>query len=342
MILVLLTGAALVIRQLGGFVRLLAKARSHGASPWGLAARLLLLSAATVTLLFVVRWHPKLSAPAVVQSASGGEIRAGCPGFVTALSVIPGQSVQAGDPLALLENVEQTGKLRQTEIDATKSRLRRDQFQATENIAGFLAECHNLAGLERKVAELRTYVASLTLKAPRAGIVLGRDLEALTGTWVEPGQLLMLVGDPSEKELVVLAPQNEMEVFQQARTQGRTAFFAARGRSGSHPVQISQASPSATLNVLHFGLITPFGGPLAVRQSQESRPSLANPAAGFELVKPHFELRAVLDPLASRTLTDGETGRITITRSEQLSLGEILGTAAGRWFDRLVDQAKLQ
>ncbi|MCC6881849.1 MAG: hypothetical protein WBE58_24750 [Verrucomicrobiales bacterium] len=346
LVLALVAGSAILVRGIGGFVRLLTKARSQGASPWALGARLALLSLLVVSLLVLVRWHPRVSAPAVVQSASGGEVRADCPGFLDQMTVIPGQPVRAGETLAVLKNVEQTSKLRRAEIDVALSRLRKDQFQASDDIAACQAEAQNLKALEAKYAELQTYTSTLNLKAPRDGIVIGRDLESLAGTWIEPGHLVMLVGNPAEKELVILAPQAEMEVFQKAQVEKRPAVFAARGRSGVHPATISQVTPRASLEPLNFGLIAPFGGPLAVRKARPGAGdrSRANDGtlADYELVKPHFEMRAKLDAETSRLLADGEVGRVAVARGDLRSLGEVLTSAGRRWFDRLLEKAKVR
>lgn len=341
LLLAAVVGAALVIKGIAGFVRLIVKAPSQGVSPWGLMGRLAVLGLAVAAALYFVRWHPRVSAPAVVQSASGGEVRAECPGFIKRMAAEPGQKVRKGETLAVLENIEQSAKLRKAEIDVSRSQIRRDQFQAEENIAALQAEERNLEALESKLEEVRLYTGSLVLKAPRDGMVIGRELDALAGTWIEAGRLLMLVGDPAEKELLILAPQAEMEVFQTAQAGNQPAVFTSRGRWETRAARVSQVVPRATLEPPHFGFITPNGGPLAVWQA---RPGAARagqePGEAYELVKPHFELRALLDARASGELADGEMGRVTVFRRDRSSLGAVLWKGARRWLDRLIEQAR--
>jgi hypothetical protein len=283
-----------------------------------------------------------VSAPAVVQSLSGGEVRADCPGFLRTCHVSPGQQVRAGDPVATLENPEQTTALHRAEIDAALSRLRRDSFLAAENLAGYRAESQNLAALDQKLEQLRTRVAGLCLRSARNGVVIARDLNSLSGTWVQTGQLLLTIADPSTRELLILAPQGDIEAFRSARENNRPARFVPLGRPGLLPVEITRIAPSATAHPPHFALITPFQGPLPIRKTDPAtRNANAPPKAaldGFELTEPHFALYAHLHTAASEWLADGELGHVTVSRGSRLSLGARLFHALEIWLTKLSER----
>lgn len=332
-------GAALLVRQVRTLAQAAAQAPAHGSSPWKIGARLALGTSLAASALWLVAWEPIVSAPAVVQSLSGGEVRAGCPGFLRSCPVVPGERVRKGQTLATLENPEQTTALRRAEIEVALSRQRRDAFLAEENLSGYQAEAQNLSALEQKLSQLQERLSGLSLRAPRDGIVVARDLSSLAGTWLQTGHLLLTVADPDTRELLVLAPQAEVEAFRGAQSGNRPARFHPRSRAGAFPVTISRVAPSATVHPLHFALITPFQGPLAVRRTGPAAATAADPSTsgldGFELTQPCFELRALLSSRSCPWFADGEVGRITVPRGSRLSLGERLSRAVTRWLSGL-------
>ncbi|RFC46605.1 MAG: putative peptide zinc metalloprotease protein [Verrucomicrobia bacterium] len=330
LLLALLVGGTHGLTQGRALSRQFATARAHGSSPWKIAGRLAVIGLACTALVFLSGWESSISAPAVVRSTSGGEVRADCPGFLASVAVHPGQTVSAGAPLILLENHEQTARLRQAALDVSRSLLRRDAFLAGNNAGAHRAECETLAALERRLTELRTHVETLTLRAPRDGVVVGEHLADLQGTWIQSGQLLLEVADPREREILILAEPGDAPAFRTALAEQRPALFESAGRAGSHPIGIKQVAPEATLQPGHASLMTAFQGPLAVRRVHEDR---GGGIAGHELVEPRVMVRGSLGP-GPENFLEGERGRVTLPSGRRQALADRIAALVRDWLER--------
>jgi putative peptide zinc metalloprotease protein len=232
--------------------------------------------------------------------------------------------------LIVLRNIEETAKLRQSELDASRSRLRRDTFLAEGNAGAYRAECEHLAALEQRLTELRTHVETLTLRAPRNGVVIAENLAHLQGTWVQSGQLLLEVAPPQEREVLILAEPGDANAFREALAAQRPARFESAARTGAHPLGIDRVAPGATLHPGHFALMAPFQGPLAVRRTSEGEES---GIGDHELVKPRIEVRASLRAGAI-AFTDGERGRVTLPSGKRRVLADRIGKLLADWLDQ--------
>lgn len=344
LLLALVAAAAMVLQSLAGALKYLKKsATAEGLSPLRLTVRLALLTAAVGAAMGLIHITPTASAPAVVQEVSGGEIRAECPGFLIDIAVSDGARVAAGDLLFRLENAEETAQLRRIETEIARSRLRAAQSLAAGQIAASQAEERNLQALEETAAELRNHTATLERRAPRAGIVQSPGLDSLQGTWIEPGRLLMTIGAEDRKELVIMAAQEDWQTFDAARAAGRTVTFVPRRRWHTAPATIRVANASATTQPSHFGLITPGGGPLTVRDRPGGDPDAAASAdalSRYALAAPRFEIRAEIAAPDAAALLSGEPGTLLAAAAEPETLASLSAKALRRQLDRLWDTAR--
>jgi putative peptide zinc metalloprotease protein len=346
LLLALVAGTAMLLQAVAGSAKYLKKsAASEGLRPARLVLRLVALSGLLAAALFGIEVAPVAKAPAVVRDAGGGEVRARCPGFLAELAVRGGERVAAGDLLLRLENAEERARLARIEAAIARSRLLRDHLLQQGAVAASQAEAEHLDGLEKTAAELREHVASLELRAPRDGTVDGRHLELLLGTWIEPGRVLLSVIEGTRRELVVLAAADERDRFEEAREAGRPVEFRPRGRWGAWPALLGETVPRAGLDPVHFALVAPGGGPLAVRQrarsgGEELRPrgDAQEELARYELTQPRFEIRAALED-AGGELREGEIGIVSATASESRSLADLAWNGAKKQISRFLDEA---
>lgn len=320
-------------------------AASEGLRPARLVARMVVLSGIAAFALFMIEVAPVAKAPAVVRDAGGGEVRAGCPGFLVELAVRTGDRVAEGDLLARLENVEETSRLARLETEIAASRLRRDALVESGEIAASQAEEEHLAGLEASASEMRGHVSSLALRAPRGGTVDGRHLELLLGTWIETGRSLFSVVEGNRRELVILADADAREPFEQARAAERPVLFHPRGRWRSWAAGLEESIPKAALEPAHFALIAPAGGPLPVRQRNgaDREPGAAEEmreeVSRFELTAPRFEFRASLAEGAG-LLREGEIGFVTARANESSTLAELAWELGRKSLEGLLARSK--
>lgn len=334
----------MIVQGIASMVEYLKKsALAEGLQPMRLVLRVATALGLITAALFLIEVTPTASAPAVVQDVRGGAVRVECPGLLTDLFVTDSEQVKEGDLLARLENIEEISRLRRLETDIAASRLRRDQFVEDGEIAAAQAEGENLAALEGIARDLRAYTASLELRAPRDGIVDGRHLELLLGTWIEPGRLLLSVAAEDAKELIILAAAEDRENFEESRRANREVVFQPRGRWQTWTAALRDTVPRASLEPAHFALITPGDGPLPVKQrgsepESSARGENGSAASRYELTKPRFEIRADLAGEGSASLRDGEMGMVLSRATGSNSLAELGMRGLQRQFDRLVEQ----
>ncbi|MBA3659508.1 MAG: HlyD family efflux transporter periplasmic adaptor subunit [Gemmatimonadales bacterium] len=124
-------------------------------------------------------------------------------GIVERVLVREGSRIAAGVPLAEIRNLA-------LERRATSSRRIVDSLSAVEarsqgfDLRGDLARIRSERGAEEtRLGGLRAQLATLTLRAPRSGVIVTRRPEEFTGRWVEPGEPVLEVGQPDSVELLI-------------------------------------------------------------------------------------------------------------------------------------------
>ena len=171
---------------------------------------------ATISFAFaLVLFRPaRVSAPAVVEYSPLTIIRADAPGFVEKLCVTGGQQVAAGQVIA---------QLRMTMICKTRwptcscrwpnpsSRSAMHDLGDERNKGQIESARRN--SLNKKLNELRHRVDSLTIRAPSAGTIVAKDLDAFRGRYLATGTELVVLGSDDRKEIVIAVPQDDVDLF---------------------------------------------------------------------------------------------------------------------------------
>jgi putative peptide zinc metalloprotease protein len=345
LIIAVVVATTMLIQSISGAFQYLKKsAAAEGLRPARLVLRVVAILALITSALFLIKVTPLAKAPAVVQDVSGGGVRVDCPGFLTQVMVTDGEVVQEGDLLARLENIEEISRLRILETEIESSRIKRDQFLEEGGIAASQAETENLASLEEIATELRGYTGSLELRASRAGMVESRHLDLLLGTWIEPGRELFSVAAAEQRELLLLVAPEDRESFEEGKRAAREVEFRPRGRWQTWTAGLRESVPRASLEPVHFALISPAGGPLPVKQCSSEpaghgyEDSSIRAAERYELVKPRFEMKADLNAGASEVLKEGETGVAVMSLSDRRSLADLGIRFVKRQLDTLIEQ----
>lgn len=313
------------------------RARSEGVSRAGFYARIALIACGIGAVFTLVQITPSVKVPAVVVWKNDGEVRVECPGFVHELLVTNSSYVKEGEPLAKLRNSNEEARLEQLRLSVERSTILADRHLQSENISAYQAESKQLNTLRTQLIELERYVDTLFLTAPCDGIVSGRDLANLKGTYLDKGQLLCSIGRAETKQLVMALPEEIAMRLQDSKS--KAATFLARGRITRIPAELTRVNPHASTQIPHFGLVTPSGGPLVARKilassSDEDAIKTEHPgdifARQFELVAPHFEAVANLSPTSSQRVETGEIGYVRIYAGIPQTLWELLRNSIGR------------
>jgi HlyD family secretion protein len=127
-------------------------------------------------------------------------------GTVAEVPVEQGDTVKAGQVLVRLESSEARATLRQAEATLGNARA---QFERNRRLqeSGFIGKSalddlrHNLEVAGANVAAARSRLAYATITAPRAGVLIARDVER--GDVVQPGKVLMVLSPAGETQIVL-------------------------------------------------------------------------------------------------------------------------------------------
>jgi putative peptide zinc metalloprotease protein len=277
-----------------------------------------------------------VAAPGVVEYQTLTVVRPATPGFVRELFVHDGETVVAGKPLLRLENQELTVRLRTTELEIEKSIARCRSLRQAGQTAKEQAELAEQTGLRKERDELAAQVESLTVTATASGNVVGRNLEAWLGRYVETGTELLMIGDEDAKEVLVAVPQDDVELFNRRSEGTLTVRFAALGVRALQATEIS-IEPRATTQPPHEALSSRLDGPLAVRVNDD--PLDRGNRAADELLDLCFKAAVPLSPEQSRALFAGQIATVEF-RSANESLAKRAANLVWRWLDRAIAQPR--
>jgi len=200
---------------------------------WGRA------SAIVAGLLIAAFWLPlpcRLTVPATLQIADAKRVYVSMPGRLIESASI-GQTLQPGDLIARLENLEVQKELQQVEGQWHQQRMRIRGLEAVRSqnpqLASQIPSSQQiLDDLDQRRIRLREQAQALELRAPIAGTVIPapnrsrskdvtRDDPRALRNWesnplaadqfgcqLERQSLVCLVGDPTHMEVVLAAPQS--------------------------------------------------------------------------------------------------------------------------------------
>jgi membrane fusion protein (multidrug efflux system) len=139
-------------------------------------------------------WMPKMEVVGTFQPVRGADLSVEVPGIVDEVSFDSGGNVAAGAPLIRLRDSDDVAKLRTLEAarDLAKSNFDRDKAQLDRMLiarAQFDVTSANLQSYEAQVAEQQAIVAKKTLRAPFAGQLGIRAVNA--GQFISPGTVVV-------------------------------------------------------------------------------------------------------------------------------------------------------
>ena len=168
-------------------------------------ALLILLTATVIRLPLRVR-----ASEANVRAGVQSPARAGVPGLVDAVLVREGERVAAGQPIARLRNEALETRLREAEASLALAQREALAAQGRRDAGSAIAARVKAAQWADTRALLAREVARARVVAPAAGTVLTPRLEERVGGWVEAGEPVAWIGEPSSVELEMHVPQQEI------------------------------------------------------------------------------------------------------------------------------------
>lgn len=261
----------------------------------------------TLGVLFftLVPWPGVIQAPAIVEYSHMAVVRAGSPGFVRKLMVQNIQVVAEGEVLAILANTELRAELADLELEIEDSRLLCRGHEQNDRLAAYQAEWKRRESLQKKYQQKKNEVEQLTIRAPIAGQIIGRNLDALQGTYVSQGAEILSIGSQQAKEIQVSVAQEDLETFARHITKPVMVRVIGACRFSS---ALDTVSPRASMVPLHPALCSPNGGPLAVRRQAAASDMSSRESESYELLAPRFLAVVALDERHGSPLRAGQRG----------------------------------
>ena len=262
-------------------------------------------------------------------------VRAGSPGFVRQLSVQNGQVVEQGDVLAMLDNDDLEAQLADLELQIEDARLLCRAHQQNDRLAAYQAESKRRESLEKQYEQKKYEVQQLTIRAPIAGQVMGRNLGVLLDTHVSQGAEILSIGNTKAKEVQISVSQQDLDTF--ANHIKKPIMIRVRG-AGRFPSALDKVSPRAAMEPLHPALCSPNGGPLAVRKRADDTEAPPSGSESYELLAPRFLATVTLDERHSSLLQAGQRG-VASFRDRSDTIGKHIYVTVSRWVRNKVAQA---
>ncbi|HEX6644112.1 MAG TPA: GAF domain-containing protein [Gemmatimonadales bacterium] len=229
--------------------------------------RMLYAGAAVLALaaLTLVRWPLRVAGvEPQFRPALRTDVRALVPGVIERVLVGEGTAVGRGAPIAMLRDPALRAERASVEADAVAAERAAERAASRRDIAGEQLQRSRARAFRTEAALLDEQIASLTVRAPVAGIVLTERPAELVGTHLDAGQVLVTLGRTDtlelefgvdERDVPRVSPGNEIRLRVDALPQrtftGRVLSVAplpvVRGDEASYPVRAAVANPDSLL-----------------------------------------------------------------------------------------------
>jgi putative peptide zinc metalloprotease protein len=282
--------------------------------------------------LMCLPWPGGVGAPGVVEYKPLEVIRTSGAGFVREIRVRPGEKVQAGQILAVLVNEETQRELEDLQLAIEQSLIKGRVLHRGEDMAQYQVEIENRLALVMRQKQLQQQVSEMQAQAPRAGRVIGRELDALIGQYLQPGTSLMAIGEERSKEIRLSIPEDYVETFM--GSVGTYPHLRVRGRSEAiRRGRLVKIEPKASVKLVYPALAAPAGGPLAVRAVAQSGHEHQPAESAFEFVSPRFTGIVDLPSDMANALRAGELVQARLFDGEN-TIGRRVYQIVGRWLEK--------
>ncbi len=284
------------------------------------------IGGAVLFTLGCVPWPGAVKAPAIVQYSGEEVVRTQCDGFVREVLVQGGNHVEKGQVLVEMFNDILAHELAELELEIQQSRIQRRIYRRQRELAQAQAESKKLRTLEGRYDERCEALEHLTVRAPCAGEVVGRNVDALEGTYLTRGSHLLSIGDEVAKEVRLSISQHDMSDFRNHTGTTVRLYFASNRPLRS---MLTKVEPRASVTPLDMSLCAPNGGALAVRSIDPS--SNHSLGAHYQLLAPRFTGIVSLTAGQSERVHAGQRAYVALHASE--TVGDHLYHMVTDWID---------
>lgn len=288
-------------------------------------------------LLNALEWQAQVTVPAVVQYENETVVRSGVSGFISELYVSTGDQVAKGTPLLKLDNNEIQTELKHHQLQLESLRLQKHNTLIHEELTTYQVLERKSEVAKQRIKALEEDIAALTVLAPVDGVVLGRRLDSRMGTYLKEGEEIVSIVSEHNKKLIASVGQNDVEPFRNSKNNETLVTLRSMART-SFLLRITHISPTAETTVPDSSLSAAYGGPLAVRQSQnaDSQNFGDGKRGQYRFFTPRFQVEIKLPSDRADSLLVGQLTSVTVT-GHSLSYYHLLKTKVSHYFsDKLL------
>ncbi|MBC7833618.1 MAG: PqqD family peptide modification chaperone [Phycisphaerales bacterium] len=291
-VLALWTAAAWFILPVGAFIHWLAASpQLSDRRPRAILTSLALL-AAGLLLTGVIPMADHRRGTGVIESAGRSGVFIGTDGFIISAHKRPGDLIRKGDPIVTMESRELEQKLEQTdamirELQTEERRAIKDKQPAIQRVA-----TDRLDVFTQNRAQLEERLASLVVRAPHDGVLVGSDPDRLVGAYAKRGASLCEIVDTTNVRIAASLGQGDAAWLFDSSTGPKKVELRlvsdARGISPWHSVEGAniRENPAGRTELPHAAIGFPGGGEVETDPQDQG---------GIQSVRPRFTV--YIDPV---------------------------------------------
>jgi putative peptide zinc metalloprotease protein len=267
-----------------------------------------LLGLVVYLLLFVVPVRHATDAQGIISVAGDHQIKTAADGFIQEILVRSGETVEAGQPLLILENASLPAQLKVIQSRIAEQEVLLSHYLTRDPAqAGFYRD--ELQHLRQEEADLRDSLANLTVRSAVAGQVEIAEEGNLPGRYLNKGDRVGHVLARGGYSLTAVVPERLGD-----RLSREVQEIQVRSHSDPHtvlPGRDMRPVPQAGTQLPdpRFGSL--YGGSISVDTSDTS---------GTRALEPFFQVEVQLDLNASDAPLPGRANVLFIHRNEPLGI----------------------
>jgi len=223
----------------------------------------------TFTLLMCWPWQKTITAPAIMRPAQHIDVFPHGAGKVETLLIINGQSVEAGDILAILQSdtLDEDISLTQRRLALTEAQIARRGADA-QDLANSVVLLQQRTRERAKLAGLAAAQQDLIIRAPHNGQISDLSLRMHEGRWVSATERLARITRPSSVEIIAFPHEDDAARLSESTKLTFIPDDILAPRSDAHIIDAAAVSETYLREDI---LSSDYRGPIAVSSDKDGQ-----------------------------------------------------------------------
>lgn|GEM_PF-2284023 len=290
---------------------------------WGTA--IVGLSALTVISMFVPSPMQPLS-PGYLSYGDSIVLRPESDGIVTEIFNTNDMLIEAGKPIVRLENPTLQLEHEKLNVNHKIAKERCLVLRAQSRMSELQAEQARVEAIHQQLAQVKTQLEQLLIKAPKSGRLIENKLSNTLGQLAKVGQPIATIATSQALEVRCSVSQSDVEAFREHVGKTIEIYFANEQKVMG---RLTEVRPRGADILDNPALAAKYGGPITVHMTTDSKEK-ENP---LKTEVPRFEARVSIEDLTDGTsLTAGQICRVGLV-DRQMSIADILS----RWKNAFIE-----